>query len=198
MGGGVARWSSAIILSLCLSSLLTNIKEAKRALTAFVPSTFYPSKETDKQNKYVKATYQAAREGKAEGRTNEESPSRHAALTQHAAEPDGQILLHGHQGGFMPHCQPLVILEDVGEAGAVPLGQRAARAPGAPGAQQRGIELLPEPHLDTREGIEDGGLASIYVFLGGADTEEPPNYRMACDRWWFKPTVPPHGEKTHY
>lgn len=42
-------------------------------------------------------------------------------LTQHASEPDGQILLHGHQRGLVPHRQPLVILEDVCEAGAVPL-----------------------------------------------------------------------------
>lgn len=48
-------------------------------------------------------------------------PGWHAALTQHAGEPDGQVLLHGHQGGFMSHCQPLVILEDVRETGAVPL-----------------------------------------------------------------------------
>lgn len=45
----------------------------------------------------------------------------------------------------MPHRQPLVVLEDVREAGAVPLCQRAARAPGA---QQGGIKLLAEPHLE--------------------------------------------------
>lgn len=42
-------------------------------------------------------------------------------ISQHAGEPDGQIFLHGHQGGLMSHCQPLVILEDVCQARAVPL-----------------------------------------------------------------------------
>lgn len=42
-------------------------------------------------------------------------------LTQHACEPDGQVLLHGHQGGLVTHRQPLVVLEDVGQAGAVAL-----------------------------------------------------------------------------
>lgn len=56
-------------------------------------------------------------------RPNETKPLKavHIAPTQHAGEPDGQILLHGHQGGLVSHCQPLVILEDVCEAGAVPL-----------------------------------------------------------------------------
>lgn len=68
-------------------------------------------------------------------------------FTQHASEPDGQVFLHWHQGGLVPHSQPLVILEDVCEAGAVPLGEGAARAPRA---EQGGIELLPEPNLQTR------------------------------------------------
>lgn len=42
-------------------------------------------------------------------------------LSQHASEPYGQVLLHGHQRGLVPHRQPLVILEDICEAGAVPL-----------------------------------------------------------------------------
>lgn len=67
-------------------------------------------------------------------------------LTQHAREPDGQVLLHGHQRGLVPHRQPLVILEDVSQARAVPLGQRAA---GAPGAEQWGVEPLAEPYLHT-------------------------------------------------
>lgn len=67
-------------------------------------------------------------------------------LPQHAAEPNGQILLHGHQGGLMPHCQPLVILENVCQAGTVSLGQRAA---GAPWAHRRGVKLLAEPNLNA-------------------------------------------------
>lgn len=71
-----------------------------------------------------------------------------ATFTQHPGEPDGQILLHGHQSGFMSHCQPLVVLEDICEARAMPLCQRAARAPGA---HQGGVEFLPEPYLETRK-----------------------------------------------
>lgn len=68
-------------------------------------------------------------------------------LTQHAGEPDGQVLLHGHQRGLVPHRQPLVILEDIGQARAVPLCQGAA---GTSGAQQWGVEPLAEPYLDIR------------------------------------------------
>lgn len=67
--------------------------------------------------------------------------------TQHATEPDGQVLLHGDQRGLVTDRQPLVILENVGEAGAVPLSQRAA---GAPGTQQGGVELLAEPNLENK------------------------------------------------
>lgn len=73
---------------------------------------------------------------------------RYATFTQHASEPDGQILLHGHEGGFVSHCQPLVVLEDICEAGAMPLRQWAARAPGA---QQGGVELLTKPYLEKRK-----------------------------------------------
>lgn len=44
----------------------------------------------------------------------------------------------------MAHSQPLVILEDVGEARAVPLRQRTAKASGY---QQPGVELLAKTHL---------------------------------------------------
>lgn len=53
--------------------------------------------------------------------TFKKSDAEQLMLTQHASEPYGQVLLHGHQRGLVPHCQPLVILEDVCEAGAVPL-----------------------------------------------------------------------------
>lgn len=70
-------------------------------------------------------------------------------LTKYAREPDGQVLLHGHQRGLVPHCQPLVILEDVSQARAVSLCQGAARTSGA---EQWGVEPLAEPYLDmTRE-----------------------------------------------
>lgn len=67
--------------------------------------------------------------------------------TQHAAEPDGQVLLHWDQRGLVADRQPLVILENIGEAGAVPLSQWAA---GAPGTQQGGVELLAEPNLENK------------------------------------------------
>lgn len=67
-------------------------------------------------------------------------------LTQHASEPNGQVLLHWHQCGLVSHSQPLIILEDICEARAVSLCQRAARALGT---QQRGIKLLSKPALVT-------------------------------------------------
>lgn len=70
-------------------------------------------------------------------------------LTQHASEPDGQVLLHGHQRSLVSDSQPLVVLEDICKAGTVPLCQRAARTSGA---QQGGIKLLAEPHLEKDRG----------------------------------------------
>lgn len=61
----------------------------------------------------------------------------------------------------MSHCQPLVVLEDVREAGTVPLCQRAARAPGA---QQGGIKLLTEPNLETRRGKSGRKVKQLVSF----------------------------------
>ena len=58
-----------------------------------------------------------------------ERPSRREP-TEHAGQPDGEVLLHGYQGGLVSHGQPLVILEDIGKARAVSLRQGAAGASG--------------------------------------------------------------------
>lgn len=69
--------------------------------------------------------------------------------------------MHGYQGGLVSHGQPLVILEDVGEARAVSLRQRAA---GASGYQQRGVELLAETHLRRGRDGRTGNCGTPNLF----------------------------------
>lgn len=65
---------------------------------------------------------------------------------QHRGEPDGQVLLHGEQGGLVSNGKPLVVLKDVCQTRTMSLGQRTARALGT---QQRSDKLLTKTHLDA-------------------------------------------------
>lgn len=119
-----------------------------------------------------------------------------SVLTQQRAQPDGQVLLHGHQRGLVSHRQPLVVLEDVGEAGSVPLAQQAA---GAPGAQQGGIELLAVPNLKRKESNKKEKSSEKHWCRCEPTETRPPQslcLEAAADVASHPSTPPPHHH--HY